>query len=236
MMTKIGAPLTFLVAIACCSLPAEAGVMKNVLKGVKHLSRELMGESVEAAGKKATKAGLHSADNVARAAARNGSAAVRTFSRFGDDVVRAAEKLSPQNSRRLMMLMPELERTGKSAEVMQLIAKGGKADQVVDFLFRHRGALLGGAAVTSLLVNPEETLAAVTDVTVGLANVAGSHIAEPLITSVSEDVLHPVASETATAIAWPLQMLAWGVAALLAMRFSWFVAGRVVNSPAHPEK
>ena len=100
------------------------------------------------------------------------------FSRFGDDAVevlvkhrgtgealleslgqpaiKALDAVSPQGGRRMAMMASELSASGRAADVMDVIARHG--DRAMDFLWRNKGVLAGGAALTAFLANPEPYL------------------------------------------------------------------------------
>lgn len=188
-------------AVSVTSASADAAGLGKFWKGVKYLAGQAFGESAEAAGKKATKLAVRQADDVARATVRHSDEAVRLVSRFGDDAAEAAQHVSPQSGRRLLMLADELEASGKAPEVMKLISEGGRADQVVEFLYRHKGAIAGGAVLTTLLTSPDAVLGAGADLVVGLSDVAGTTIAKPLIQEAG-DALAPVVPQLVTNMMW----------------------------------
>lgn len=187
---------------------AEAGILKTVSKGVHHLAGKVLGESAEAAGRKATRLAFKQSDDVARLALRHSDDAAKLAVRFGDESVDVARMVSPQSSRRLAMIADELNATGQAPEVLQLIKTGGKADQVVDFLYRHKGAITGGTVLATLIANPEAALATASDITLGLADTMGSHIAQPMIENSMRQVIGPVVSSA-------LQVVMWGVFAAI---------------------
>ncbi|WP_145349505.1 hypothetical protein [Roseimaritima multifibrata] len=78
------------------------------------------------------------------------------------------------------MLAPDLKAAGKSGEVIQLLAKGGKADEVLDFLWRNKGTIVGGAAVSAVLANPDKVLAA-----------GGEYVVKPAVQSTVSSVAAP---------------------------------------------
>lgn len=171
---------------------AMAGGILEAMKGVsKVIGREAGQEAAEAGGKNiaksvATELVQEGGESVAK---QTGKALAKSF---GDDVARLASgssddfakglgSLSAQNVRRLQMMSGDLKATGKSSEVLNLISKGGKGDQIVDFLWRNKGMILGGTAITTLLMHPDAAIAATGDIGKVLISTAGSNIALPLV-------------------------------------------------------
>lgn len=109
---------------------------------------------------------------------------------YGDDAAKAMAKLSPQNSRRLAMMADDIGASGQGSRLMKLIAEGGDADKVVNFLWRNKGTIVGGAVLTTLITNPDAVLGASGDVVTGLADAGGEYIAKPAIEHVAGPVIH----------------------------------------------
>ena len=75
--------------------------------------------------------------------------------RFGESAVHALDSLSPQNGRRLAMLVEEgtITQGSRVAEVLQVVAQGG--DKAMGFIWKNKGALTVTAALTAFLTRPE---------------------------------------------------------------------------------
>ncbi len=184
-----------LLIVAVCLLGSnqiEAGVGSEILKSVgKIVTREVGEEAAEAGGKAAVKSLAKELveEGSKQAIRRGGTALIRNLgddlargvASQGDDVARGLSTLSAKNARRLSMMADELAATGKSSEVVQMIAKGGVGDQVVDFLWRSKGTLVGGAAITTLFMNPDAVLGASSDLGGVIMEVAGQNLMQPLI-------------------------------------------------------
>lgn len=171
---------------------AMAGGILEAVKGVsKVIGLEVGQEAAEAGGKNVAK-------SVAKELVQEGSESVAKQTgkvlakSFGDDVARVAssssddlakglESLSAQNVRRLQMMSGDLKATGKASEVIKLISNGGMGDQVVDFLWRNKGTIVGGTAITTLLMNPDMVIGATGEIGKVLISTAGNCIALPMV-------------------------------------------------------
>jgi hypothetical protein len=128
---------------------------------------------------------------------------------LGQPAIQALGAVSPQGGRRMAMMAGELSASGRTAEVMGVIARHG--DRAMDFIWRNKGILAGGAALTAFLVNPEPYL--------DNANIAVKTVAEnavqPAVVAVGN-----VAQEAAGLLRWSLTILVVGLVAcgLLAVR------------------
>ncbi len=87
--------------------------------------------------------------------------------RFGESAVHALDPLSPQNGRRLAMLVEEgtITQGNRAVEVLQVIAQGG--DKAMEFIWKHKGALTVTAGLTAFLTQPKPFI----DGTIDLADV-----------------------------------------------------------------
>ncbi len=97
--------------------------------------------------------------------------------RFGPRAVRALEATGPQGGRRLAMMMAdgELANVGRAEELLGVVAKYG--DPAMDFIWRNKGVLAGGAALTAFLANPEPFLGATREI----AQVATDGVVKPVV-------------------------------------------------------
>jgi hypothetical protein len=185
----------------------------------------------------ADKAGAH-APNVMRLITRYGDDAARVlsrpkamalFTRYGDDAAKVLMKhpgvaeplvealgkpavgalgaLGDRGGRRLaMMAEGELAAIGRAPELLGVISKYG--DPAMDFIWRNKGVLAGGAALTAFLANPEPYL----NGTNRLASTVGENLVKPAVTAAGN-----VAEEAAGFVRWTLTILAVGLAAGLAL-------------------
>lgn len=94
------------------------------------------------------------------------------------------------------MLESELAATGKGTDVVALLGKHGQADELVDFLWRHKGKLAAGGVLAAMLVNPEGVLGATGDMTSKVIESSGKHIAQPLI----KETARPIVDYTAKGV------------------------------------
>ena len=79
-----------------------------------------------------------------------------------------------------MLLEGELAQAGRHPEVLGVIGKHG-GDKVVEFLWSHKTAIAGGAALTAFLADPEPFLTGARD----LAAVAGDGVVKPVVGGVT---------------------------------------------------
>lgn len=178
---------------------ASAGTITDMLKGAGRIVINKMGgEAIEAGAKSTAK---QTARKVASeiAEANTKQLGARAAVGLSDDVARASlksaapqalvpdaasviGKLSAQSARRLEMMQDSIQASGRGPEIMAAIAKDGAGDQLVDFLWRNKATLVGGAAVTTVLMNPEAAFGAAGEFVAGPA-IEGSmqHVVAPLI-------------------------------------------------------
>ena len=202
------------VVMVCASVlliqtDAQGGMFAEMLKAAGRVgAKQLAKEAIEQAAKSSARSVVKSlSTEVAEANARRLAArsvlglsddAVRVAAttpgsalRMADDAAEALGKISVQNSRRLMMMADDLESTGKAPEVIALLARHAEGDQIVDFLWRNKATLVGGAAVGALQLNPDEAIAAGSELATTVLNVGGEYVAEPFIESTFQHVVEP---------------------------------------------
>lgn len=155
----------------------------------------------EAAEMATKRAAVRAAREASEAAAKKSAGAAARF--FGDDALRAgaklagskgvsmvddfakvSSKLSPQNQRRLMMLAPDLQKSGQTSAALGLFSKGGTSDEVMEMLWRHRGKIAAGAAVTGIVVHGDSIVEAATE-----------HIAKPFAEVAASEIVKPMAGQ-----------------------------------------
>ena len=74
---------------------------------------------------------------------------------LGQPAVAALRNVSPQNARRITMMMDDgtLTKAGRADELLQVIGKYG--DRAADFVWKHKGAIAVSAVAASFLADPE---------------------------------------------------------------------------------
>lgn len=192
---------TIILFLAVCftlSSNSQAGVASSAARAIV---RKLTGKAATTAAtqtakqlarKAAAKVTAETAEAVAR---RASSAATRHFARtaagsprFVDDFAKAYGHLASHNQRRLLMLAPELEKTGCAAAVVTRIGNGS-ADQIIETLWKHRGKLASAAAVTALVVHGDDVAAA-----------GGEFVTKPLIDGTMDHVVGPASRIVVSAV------------------------------------
>lgn len=83
---------------------------------------------------------------------------------LGEPAVKALGNLGARNGRRLAMMTKDLTTGGQAAALLEVIARHG--DPAMEFLWRHKGVLAGGAMLAAFIANPEPYLSG-TDKLVG---------------------------------------------------------------------
>lgn len=177
------------VVLACMVASAEAGVVTQALKAA---GKQLLGESAQVVVKKAAKEAAKRATlNVAQeagevAAKRTAAAAAKRFGtaavspQFVDDLAKGAASLTARNERRLMMIAPQLAQSGQAAAVVARLNQTG-GDEVIELLWKHRGKIASGVAVTALLVHGDD-----------IAKAGGEFVVKPVIDGAVNHVVAPV--------------------------------------------
>jgi hypothetical protein len=135
---------------------------------------------------------LRHGDDAARALLTHRAVAEALIERFGTAAVPALNRVTPRNARRLAMLAdePVLARSGRAAEVLGVIGRHG--DRALEFVWRHRLVLAGGATLAAFLSHPEPYLD-------GTARLAGTAL-DATVRPVAEGVGRAMASRTAPAV------------------------------------
>ncbi|MCA9065712.1 MAG: hypothetical protein KDA96_21735 [Planctomycetaceae bacterium] len=196
--------LTVLVGAVFVAEPADAGILRTIWRSARDVAGKVMGEGAEAASRRGLRTAVRHTDDAGRLLIQQSDEVASFAAHFGDDAAMLAGKLDPAASRRLMTVACELNASGKAPEVLKLIAEGGKADQVIDFLCRNKGAIAGGAMLTALVTDPDAVLGAASDVTVGLAEVTGNTIAQPIIEKSMDHIVAPIFSLLIPLFLWPV--------------------------------
>lgn len=123
----------------------------------------------------------------------------------GKAAVQALKELGPQGGRRLAMLLDDgtLQASGQMDGLLGVVGKYG--ERGLDFIWRNKGKLAVGAALTAFLANPEPFI----NGTLDLANIAGEHLVKPVASAVARSlnwnyVLVPAAIVVGLWLAWRL--------------------------------
>lgn len=153
-------------------------------------------ESAEAAAKRAGLVVLGESDEAVKAVGKHGSViAGPLIGSFGDDGAKALTNLSSTNARRMAIVADELAAGGRGADWMRVLA--AKGDVAADWIWKHKGTLVGATVATAFLANPEPFLQAGEQVASKGIETAGEHVARPLI----EQTVGTLAPQVATLIA-----------------------------------
>ena len=125
-------------------------------------------------------------DDAAEVLVKHKGLAEPVLEQVGAPAVKALGAVGSQGGRRLAMMAEggELAALGHSPEVMDVIARYG--DPAMDFIWRHKGPLAVGTALTAFLANPKPFID-------GTTHLAGT---------VGDAVVKPVIQETAQAVSW----------------------------------
>ena len=137
-------------------------------------------------------------DDAAEVLIKHKGLAEPVIEKLGGPAVKALGAVGPQGGRRMAMMVDggELSAIGRSPELMGVIARHG--DKAMDFIWRNKGALAVGTALTAFLANPEPFINGT------------SHLTD----TVAESVVKPVVQETAHAVSsliWTVLLVVIGV-------------------------
>ena len=95
--------------------------------------------------------------------------------RGGQSAVKALAAVTPQNGRRIAMVMEgDLGKVARSGELLDVIGQYG--NRAAEFVWENKGALATGTALVAFLSNPEPFI----NGTAKLAQVSGENVARPL--------------------------------------------------------
>ncbi|MEM8671656.1 MAG: hypothetical protein AAGG48_29330 [Planctomycetota bacterium] len=115
----------------------------------------------------------------------------------------ATAKLTGRNQRRLLMMAEDLNRTGRTADLVAFLGSAAQPDRIIEALWANRGKLATGAALSALVIHGDDMVEAV-----------ASHVAGPAIEQSIESTMKHVAGPIA-AKASPIA-LSFGVVVALA--------------------
>lgn len=161
-------------------------------EGVKHATKQFASQVTRhsastVAGSRATLALRHFGDD----AVRVGGKLVNKPLSYADDLAKVSGKLSAQSHRRLMMLAPELKKTGQAGSVVAQLARSSNADKAVSFLWRHKGKLATATAVGAAAWHAD-----------AIAEAGGKYVLKPAIEGMAEHVAKPIVSRMAPLFAF----------------------------------
>jgi hypothetical protein len=116
--------------------------------------------------------------------------------------VQALNAINPPNGRRLAMLAEsgELAQIGRTPELLGVVGKYG--DRAMEFLWKHKGALVMSAALAVFLADPEPFL----DGAVDILKVTSQAVVPPMTEAVGQ-----AGVEVVRAISWDRMFLLLGV-------------------------
>ncbi|HVX60819.1 MAG TPA: hypothetical protein VHC19_09460, partial [Pirellulales bacterium] len=154
-------------------------------------------------------------DDAAAAFIRHGAVGEQIVERFAKEGAEALAKVTPQNGRRLAMLAAEGQ---LKPELLSVVTRYG--DEACDFVWRNKGALAIGTALTAFVAAPDEFLDGTQKLTATVAETAIKPLAEVPKTIAAEAarntnwtvvafVLGVVAATAAGAWRWKSRLVAW---------------------------
>ncbi|HEV3437110.1 MAG TPA: hypothetical protein VG122_07110 [Gemmata sp.] len=116
-------------------------------------------------------------DEAAGVLCRHPGVAEPLIERGGMQAVKALGTLGPQSGRRMVMMMEgELANVAHHPALLELVAKHGET--AVEFLWKNKTTLAGGAALATFLANPEPFLNGTRDI----ASIVGENVVKPIFT------------------------------------------------------
>jgi hypothetical protein len=130
-------------------------------------------------------------DEAADAMIRHKQIAEPLIEAYGPTAARALKAVDGQGGRRLAMMLDDgaLARIGRTDQLLGVVERFG--DRALDFVWRNKGVLAGGAALAAFLSDPKPYL----DGVVQLTGTVGAQVAEPL---------KAVSLEAARSVNWTL--------------------------------
>jgi hypothetical protein len=122
---------------------------------------------------------------------------------MGQPAIVALGRVGAQSGRRLAMMAEggEIAALGRTPEVMGVIARYG--DPAMEFIWRHKGALAVGTALTAFLANPQPFI----DGTTQLTGTVAENAVRPAVVAAGN-----VAQEAAGFVRWTLTIVVAGLA------------------------
>lgn len=185
---------------------ATEGVKRTASTSVRSAASQV---ARSAARRQATQTASRFGRHFGNKSAATSGRTLRASGRLSDDLVKASVRMSPQNSRRLLMLSDELVASGQADEVARLLARHSAPDRVMNFLWRNKGALATSGVIATLLLNPDKTIDAINELGNTAIEATSQHIASTMLDRAmvqSEPAIRRVANAAAGVVClW----LAW---------------------------
>ena len=124
-------------------------------------------------------------DDAAEAMIKHGEAAVPVINQFGKPAADAMCAVTKQNGRRLAMMAKngDLAKIGRTDELLGVVRKYGDAG--MEFIWKNKGALAVGTALTAFLMNPEPFIQG--------AESLGEKVVAPVVTQTIKSIAVPAA-------------------------------------------
>lgn len=148
-------------------------------------------------------------DDAAQAMIKHGAIAEPFLEKIGQPAAAAFKSVSTQNGRRIAILAEENKGlvVGEGARFFSIIEKFG--DRGMEFVWKNKGALAVGAALSAFLANPEPFI----DGSQNLAEVVSATVAEP------------IAKEIGSNTNWTSTLAVLIVALVAYMGFRYWISG-----------
>jgi hypothetical protein len=127
---------------------------------------------------------LKHGDEAAAALVKHPQVAEPLVQKFGTVGAKALTQVDAQNGRRLVMMLEggELAAATQKEALLGVVAKHG--DRAANFIWRNKGALAVGAALTAFVAHPEPFLDGAKDITA----IAAQHVARPVAEVIARSV------------------------------------------------
>jgi hypothetical protein len=115
-------------------------------------------------------------DEAAQAIIKHPAIAEPVVAAYGKAGAKAMSEVGVENGRRLAAMVDsgELAKIGRGEELLGVVGKFG--DRAMTFIYKHRVALAGTAALTAFLANPQPYI----DGTLELASLVGETVVKPI--------------------------------------------------------
>jgi hypothetical protein len=208
-----GSPVAEALKLTARTLGAK-GVQTVAKESAEQAGKKLASSLAKEAAEAATRRGAQlAAMQLAKGTVSKGvQVTASSVALKADDIARLTAQMTPQNQRRLMMLLPELEASGQTAKAVSMFAKGGTVDGVMEAIWRNRGTIAVGAGLATAVVHGDD-----------IAEAAGEHIARPAI----EQVAAPVADGIKTLIVMAGVLGSMGL--IIGLAYAWSMPSQKVK-------
>jgi hypothetical protein len=116
-------------------------------------------------------------DEAAEAIIKHPAIAEPVVAAYGKAGAKAMSEVGVENGRRLATMVDtgELAKIGRGEELLGVVGKFG--DKGMEFIYKHRKVLAGGAALAAFLANPQPYI----DGTLELASLVGETVVKPIV-------------------------------------------------------